>query len=174
VVRSAAERHHEALLFFAFSGVGVLLSMAPLWISSYVFELRVPHVSLTIENIADFISAYLLGNLLQMAFRFWAFRRWVFPDEFGRAPDKALESTFTAGGIAEAMEFLDCSASPFTCAGVGAGDGEEGVGQHGQGDVLIPAVVIADLVLIQTNSTFGRWGRSPRSPSGPRPPDQFP
>ena len=102
--RGGRERHHEALLFFMVSGVGVLLSMAPLWVSSYVFELRVPHVSLTVENIADFISAYVLGNLLQMAFRFWAFRRWVFPDEFGRAPDKALESTFTAGGIAEAME----------------------------------------------------------------------
>jgi putative flippase GtrA len=102
--RGGRERHHEALLFFMFSGVGVLLSMAPLWVSSYIFELRVPHVSLTMENIADFVSAYLLGNLLQMAFRFWAFRRWVFPDEFGRAPDKALESTFTAGGIAEAME----------------------------------------------------------------------
>ena len=63
--------------------------MAPLWFSSYVFELRVPHVSLTVENIADFVSAYILGNLLQMAFRFWAFRRWVFPDEFGRDPDKA-------------------------------------------------------------------------------------
>ena len=102
--RGGRERHHEALLFFAFSGVGVLLSMAPLWVSSYVFQLRVPAVSLTVENIADFISAYIIGNLLQMAFRFWAFRRWVFPDEFGRAPDKALESTFTAGGIAEAME----------------------------------------------------------------------
>ena len=78
--------------------------MAPLWFSSYVLQLRVPDVSLTVENIADFISAYIIGNLLQMAFRFWAFRRWVFPDEFGRDPDKALESTFTAGGIAEAME----------------------------------------------------------------------
>ena len=39
-----------------------------------------------------------------MAFRFWAFRRWVFPDEFGREPVKAFESAFTAGGIAEAME----------------------------------------------------------------------
>ena len=57
-----------------------------------------------IENIADFISAYIIGNLLQMAFRFWAFRRWVFPDEFGRDPEKALESTLTGGGIAEAME----------------------------------------------------------------------
>ncbi len=102
--RGGRERHHEALLFFAISGVGVLLSMAPLWFSSYVMHLRVPEVSLTVENIADFISAYLVGNLLQMAFRFWAFRRWVFPDEFGRDPDKALESAFTAGGIAEAME----------------------------------------------------------------------
>ena len=102
--RGGRERHHEALLFFAFSGVGVLLSMAPLWVSSYVLQLRVPTVSLTVENIADFISAYIIGNLLQMAFRFWAFRRWVFPDEFGRAPDKALESTLTAGGIAEVFE----------------------------------------------------------------------
>lgn len=102
--RGGRERHHEALLFFGFSGVGVLLSMLPLYFSSYVLGLRVPEVSLTVENIADFISAYILGNLLQMAFRFWAFRRWVFPDEFGRAPDKALESTLTSGGFAEAME----------------------------------------------------------------------
>ena len=101
--RGGRERHHEALMFFAFSGVGVLLSMAPLWFSSYVLQLRVPDVSLTQENIADFISAYIIGNLLQMAFRFWAFRRWVFPDEFGRNPDKGVES-LTAGGIAEAIE----------------------------------------------------------------------
>ncbi len=37
--RGGRERHHEALLFFAFSGVGVLLSMAPLWVSSYVLDL---------------------------------------------------------------------------------------------------------------------------------------
>lgn len=102
--RGGRERHHEALLFFGVSGVGVVLSMAPLWFSSYVLMLRVPEVSLTVENIADFISAYVIGNLLQMAFRFWAFRRWVFPDEFGRNPDKALEATLTGGGIAEALE----------------------------------------------------------------------
>jgi putative flippase GtrA len=102
--RGGRERHHEALLFFAFSGVGVLLSMAPLWFSHYVLQLRVPEVSLTLENITDFISAYLIGNLLQMAFRFWAFRRWVFPDEFARNPEKALESALTAGGIAEVFE----------------------------------------------------------------------
>src|ERR1700721_4585275 len=99
--RGGRERHHEALLFFAFSGVGVLLSMAPLWISSYVLQLRMPMVSLTAENIADFISAYIIGNLLQMAFRFWAFRRWGFPNESPRTGDSALESTFPAGGVAE-------------------------------------------------------------------------
>jgi hypothetical protein len=78
--------------------------MAPLWVSSYVFGLRVPNVSLTMENIADFVSAYIIGNLLQMAFRFWAFRRWVFPDQFARTPDIALESALTAGGIAEVFE----------------------------------------------------------------------
>jgi len=102
--RGGRERHHEALLFFAFSGVGVLLSMAPLWASSYILQLRVPNVSLTVENLADFVSAYIIGNLLQMGFRFWAFRRWVFPDQFARNPDKALESALTAGGIAEVFE----------------------------------------------------------------------
>jgi len=102
--RGGRERHHEALMFFAFSAVGVLLSMAPLWFSSYVLMLRVPEVSLTVENIADFVAAYIIGNLLQMAFRFWAFRRFVFPDEFGRNPDKAIESALTDGGIAEALE----------------------------------------------------------------------
>ncbi|MCI4676834.1 GtrA family protein [Candidatus Mycolicibacterium alkanivorans] len=102
--RGGRERHHEALLFFGFSGVGVLLSMAPLWFSSYVLELRVPHVSLTIENISDFLAAYVIGNLLQMAFRFWAFRRWVFPDELSGDHERALESSLTAGGLAEALE----------------------------------------------------------------------
>lgn len=101
--RGGRERHHEALLFFGVSGVGVLLSMAPLWFSSYVLGLRVPEVSLAWENIADFISAYIVGNLLQMAFRFWAFRRWVFPDEFGRA-DAALEAAAGTGALVEALE----------------------------------------------------------------------
>ena len=102
--RGGRERHHEALLFFGVSAVGVVLSMAPLYFSSYVLELRVPAVTLTVENIADFISAYVIGNLLQMGFRFWALRRWVFPNELGDDPDRTLESVLTTGGIAEALE----------------------------------------------------------------------
>nr|WP_206037702.1 GtrA family protein [Rhodococcus sp. HNM0569] len=79
--RGGRERASEAILFFAVSGVGVVLSFVPLYISSYAFNLRVPNVSLTVENIADFVSAYVIGNLLQMVFRFWAFRRFVFPEE---------------------------------------------------------------------------------------------
>lgn len=79
--RGGREKHHEALLFFVVSGIGVALSNIPLWISSYVFDLRQPAVSFATENIADFVSAFVIGNLLQMAFRFWAMRRWVFPDE---------------------------------------------------------------------------------------------
>jgi putative flippase GtrA len=81
--RGGRETHHEALLFFGVSGVGVVLSFIPLYISRYVLHLEVPHVSFTMENIADFVSAFIIGNILQMLFRFWAMRRWVFPDELG-------------------------------------------------------------------------------------------
>src|SRR6187399_564846 len=32
--RGGRERHHEALLFFGVSGIGVLICMVPLWVSS--------------------------------------------------------------------------------------------------------------------------------------------
>lgn len=79
--RGGREPAHEAALFFVISAIGVVISFVPLYISSYVFDLRVPEVSLATENLADFVSAYIIGNLLQMAFRFWSFRRFVFPDE---------------------------------------------------------------------------------------------
>ena len=98
--RGGRERAHEAFLFFFVSGIGVVLSFIPLYISSYVFGLRVPEVSLTVENIADFISAYVIGNLLQMAFRFYCFKRFVFPEETG--PDTALDGlTDERDGFAE-------------------------------------------------------------------------
>lgn len=89
--RGGRERHHEALLFFVVSGIGVLLSMIPLWVSSYVFQLRTPHVSLTTENIADFFSAFIVGNILQMVFRYWTMKRWVFPDEIDALVDEFEE-----------------------------------------------------------------------------------
>jgi putative flippase GtrA len=81
--RGGRERHHEAALFFLISGVGVGLNSAPLWISRYALQLEEPHVSRLVQEVADFASGSIIGMLLAMFFRFWAFRRWVFPDELG-------------------------------------------------------------------------------------------
>nr|WP_240973018.1 GtrA family protein [Nonomuraea sp. FMUSA5-5] len=86
--RGGRERRHEAALFFLVSGIGLVLSSAPLWISRYVFLLETPEVSLATQEIADFVSAQLVGTLVAMIFRFWAFRKWVFPDE--KTPSRGL------------------------------------------------------------------------------------
>jgi putative flippase GtrA len=79
--RGGRERHHEAALFFLVSGIGVAVYTAPLAVSRYLLDLRVPEVSLLTQEIADFVSGQILGVLAGMAFRWWAFRRYVFPDE---------------------------------------------------------------------------------------------
>ncbi len=91
--RGGREAHHEAALFFAISGVGMAINAAPLWVSSYVFDLRVPNVSSFEENVADFISAQIIGTLLAMAFRWWAFRKFVFLEvDVGEAAVTAAEA----------------------------------------------------------------------------------
>ncbi len=79
--RGGRETRHEAVLFFLVSAVGLVINSVPLWISSYVFDLRVPDVSAFTENVADFVSAQIIGTLLAMGFRYWAFKRFVFPAE---------------------------------------------------------------------------------------------
>jgi len=91
--RGGREAHHEAALFFAISAVGMAINAAPLWVSSYVFDLRVPNVSSFEENVADFISAQIIGTLLAMAFRWWAFRKFVFLEvDVGEAAVTAAEA----------------------------------------------------------------------------------
>lgn len=79
--RGGRERHHEATLFFLISGLGVAVYTAPLAVSRYLLDLRVPDVSLLTQNVADFVSGQIVGVLLGMAFRWWAFRRFVFPHQ---------------------------------------------------------------------------------------------
>lgn len=79
--RGGRERHHEALLFFLISGIGVAVYSAPLAASRYLFHLQVPEVSLLTQEVADFVSGQILGTLVGMAFRWWAFRRFVFPEK---------------------------------------------------------------------------------------------
>jgi putative flippase GtrA len=87
--RGGRERHHEATLFFLVCGIGLVINATPLWISRYVLELRVPEVSLLVQEAADFASANVIGTLLAMAFRWWAFRKYVFPDENARRQVRA-------------------------------------------------------------------------------------
>lgn len=100
--RGGRRRHHEATLYFAVSGIGVVLYAAPLWVSRYVLHLQTPETSRLVEEIADFTSGQVIGLLAGMAFRWWAFRKWVFPDEFAprerAAPDERPEDALVSGG----------------------------------------------------------------------------
>ena len=76
---AAASATTRPLLFFLISGIGVAVYSAPLAVSRYVLDLKVPGVSLLTQEIADFVSGQIVGMLVGMAFRWWAFRRFVFP-----------------------------------------------------------------------------------------------
>ncbi|MEV6597073.1 GtrA family protein [Actinoplanes sp. NPDC051346] len=82
--RGGHERHHEAALYFAVSAVGVALNALPLYISRYVFLLHEPDVSRPVQEIADFVSGILIGTLIAMCFRIWAFKKFVFPHSEAR------------------------------------------------------------------------------------------
>ena len=91
--RGGRERHHEAFLFFAISLIGVGIAAAPLWIANNIFEIRADQTSVTTVVIIDFVLNYIIGNLLQMAFRFWALRRFAFPEETGHGEHTGFDPT---------------------------------------------------------------------------------
>ncbi|MBA8926558.1 putative flippase GtrA [Kutzneria viridogrisea] len=82
--RGGRERPHEAALFFLVSGIGVGLNSVPLWISRYGLQLDYNHLSPFGVQVADFVSAQIIGTLLAMGFRWWAFKKFVFPDANAR------------------------------------------------------------------------------------------
>ena len=92
--RGGRERHHEALLFFVLNGIGIVVNLVPLWISHYVlgFSVEGGHTQF-FESMADFISGSIIGTGLAMIFRFWAYRKWVFPELLAEAEpgDPALD-----------------------------------------------------------------------------------
>lgn len=88
--RGGRERTHEATLFFLLSGVALGLNALPQWISRYVLNLREPYLSLLGQETADFVSGMIIGTLLGTLFRWWAFKKWVFPTEGARL--RAVES----------------------------------------------------------------------------------
>lgn len=73
----------EFLGYGTVAAVALLLAAAPLAVSRYVFDLATPTVGVTTEHVADFVSAQIIGTALGMAFRWWAFRKWIFPSNVG-------------------------------------------------------------------------------------------
>jgi putative flippase GtrA len=82
--RGGRERHHEAALFFLFSGISVGLNLLPTAFSNYVLDLQVPAVSALTQELSDFFFGSIIGTLIAMVFRWWAFKKWVFPAENAR------------------------------------------------------------------------------------------
>ncbi len=62
----------EYLLFFGLNGVAMVIAMSVLWISHYGLGFTSP--------LADNIAANVIGLGLGTLFRFWSYRKFVFPE----------------------------------------------------------------------------------------------
>ena len=70
--RGRTHMGREYILFFALNGVAMVIALSCLWFS---------HYALGFDSIlADNISANVIGLALGTLFRFWSYRRWVFPE----------------------------------------------------------------------------------------------
>lgn len=83
--RGGRERHHEATLFFLVAGVAVVINLLPTLASRYLLGFQVPNVSKFDQELADFIFGAVLGTVFATAFRFWALKKFVFPQQGVRA-----------------------------------------------------------------------------------------
>ncbi|WP_414935688.1 GtrA family protein [Amycolatopsis sp. cmx-11-51] len=82
--RGGRERPHEATLFFLLSAIALGLNALPQLVSRQVLGLQQPRVGLLTQEIADFVSGMVIGTLLGTAFRWWSFKKWVFPEAGAR------------------------------------------------------------------------------------------
>ncbi|MEV6828992.1 GtrA family protein [Amycolatopsis sp. NPDC051102] len=83
--RGGHGRVREATLFFAVNAGAVAVNLVPPLVSRYVLHLAVPYVGYPAQEVADFVAGMLLGTFLGTAFRWWGYRRWVFPRPAGVA-----------------------------------------------------------------------------------------
>jgi putative flippase GtrA len=110
--RGGRRRHHEMWMFFVVSGIGWVLTSVPLWLSRYGLHLETPYVSRLAQEVADFVSAQIVGTLVAMAFRWWAFRRFVFPHADARTRDKPAPGAPTNGAAAAEAGLAQAGAVP--------------------------------------------------------------
>lgn len=70
--RGRTSMAREYVLFVILNLVGMGIALSCLWFSHYALGLTSP--------LADNISANVVGLILGTLFRFWAYRKWVFPE----------------------------------------------------------------------------------------------
>jgi putative flippase GtrA len=70
--RSRSSFRREYLLFFLLNGVGLAIALTCLAVSHYVLDFT--------SRLSDNVAANVVGLGLGTAFRFWSYRRWVFPE----------------------------------------------------------------------------------------------
>lgn len=88
--RSGLRREYS--LYFGFNLVGLVIGELCLWLSHYVLGAAWPHIFQ--GRLADNVATNIVGVLLASAFRFWAYRRYVFPPAAGA--DVAATGTVAA------------------------------------------------------------------------------
>jgi len=67
--RARSGLRREYLLFFGFNAVGLLITAGILGVATYAFD---------VEHVAALNVVKLFAIAVATAFRFWAYRRWVF------------------------------------------------------------------------------------------------
>lgn len=69
--RNTLALHHEAVLFVVMNGIGMAIAVGCLAVSHYLLGFT--------SQLADNVSANVIGLGLGTLFRFWAYRTFVFP-----------------------------------------------------------------------------------------------
>lgn len=82
--RGGKRSRREATFFFIVSGIGILINAIPLWFSRNILGLAlVSHGGRLTSQLAvslwDFLFGSIIGMLLAMLWRWWAFDKFVFP-----------------------------------------------------------------------------------------------
>lgn len=80
--RGRSNLGREYTLFFVLNGIGLVIALACLGFSRYILGLH--------GLLADNIAANVFGLALGTAFRFWSYRRWVFPEVVEEPPVPAI------------------------------------------------------------------------------------
>jgi putative flippase GtrA len=79
--RERSGLHREYALYFGFNLVGLVIGEVCLWVSHDLMGAVWPHVFQ--GKLADNVATNIVGVVFASAFRFWSYRRYVFPPAAG-------------------------------------------------------------------------------------------